>query len=153
MKILLVMLSLILTMNVSAASTDNGIKAALDEFAYAMTVEGAATDSVKAQQTIKEYRDRLLSLGVSRSEIIDTALGNLADQKKAGEIRLALTHIGEQKLTYDEALIVLNTVLSNGQQGASWDGVGNTLRELQIFGIVALTAALLASVVNSTHPN
>lgn len=147
MKTFTLFLTLIFAMNVSAST---GVKTTLDEFAYAMTVDGSAMDPVKANETMNEYRDRLISSGASRDEIINTALAGFVDQKKAVEIRLALSHIEEQKLSEEQALMILQGVLSNGQQGASWNGFAETMRQFQIFGIVALVAVLLVKVVNST---
>lgn len=152
MKTFILCLTLIFTMNISLASPNNGIKAVLDEFTYQMTVEGKALDPQTAESTIEEFRGKLLAAG-TREDIIETALDGMADQQKASELRTAFAQIEAQKLSPEEALALLHDVLSNGHQGASWNGITDDLRVLQIFGAVALIAVLFAGVVNSTHPN
>lgn len=137
-------MSLILTMNMSMAASHAGIKNAIDEFQYAMTVEGAALDPAASERTISEFHDRLNSIhasGVSRQEIIDTALESIADARVASELKTALLHIEASKMTPEEADDYLKDAVARSyQQGASWNGVSGFI---QILGVSVLMMAFM----------
>lgn len=147
-KIFLVLMSVILTINTSMAASHSGVKDALDEFHYVMTVEGASLDPVKANATIAEFRDRLQKLeaqGVGRQEIIDTALSGISDEKTANQMREALALIESEKLSPQAAGMLLNNVLAESyQRGASWNGA---LKALQIFGVMILMVSFMIGVM------
>ncbi len=147
-RIFLVLMSLILTINTSMASSHSGVKDALDEFQYVMTVEGASLDPVKANATIAEFKNRLQQFeaqGVSRQEIIETALSGIADQKTAGQMREVLAHIEAEKLSPQAAGVLINNVMAESyQRGASWNGA---LQALQIFGVMILMVSFMMSLL------
>lgn len=139
-----VLMTLIITMNASMAASHAGVKAALDEFSYAMNVEGAALDPASAEATIADFSERLRELnqqGVSQEEIVDTALSEVVDAKTAEELKGAFAHIKAEKLTPEEANNLIQGIVSrNYQTGASWHPVGEFFKGV---GILVLMMAFM----------
>ncbi len=143
-RIFFVVMALILTINTSMAASHSGVKAAMDEFQYMMTVEGAALDPVKANETIATFRQSLLDLeaqGVGRKEIIETAISGIQDERTAEQMRQTLNHLEASKMDSQEAGLLINKMIAeNYHQGASWNGA---LQALQIFGAMILMVGFM----------
>lgn len=136
MKTLMLVLAFILTMNVSMASTNAGIKDAIDEFMYVMDVEGAALSPELSQKASAELGKKLE--GADRGEVLNIALSRIADKKLAGEVKAALLQINADALSPEEANALLSDVLRNNQpSGASWFPVKEAAK------IVLLTTGML----------
>ncbi|MES2529031.1 MAG: hypothetical protein V4598_18235 [Bdellovibrionota bacterium] len=148
-RIILVGMALLLTINTSMASSHSGVKDALDEFQFAMTVDGAAFDSVKTAEATALLSHRLE--GVGRQEIIEAALSGISDRRTAQEMREAFLHMKTAQLNSQEAGILINRILSESyHRGASWNG---DLYAIQVFGVVVLAVAIVAGLINNADRN
>lgn len=141
-------MTLVITINSSMAASHSGIKNAVDEFTYSMTVDGAALDPEASQKAIENFKIALLDLesqGITKEEIIATALTQVTDEKTAAELKSALTHIQLSKMTTEEANAFLKvTVEKSYQQGASWNAF---LGALQLFGVMILMVSFMMSLL------
>lgn len=139
MKTIFAILSLILMMNTSMAAGQAGLKNALDEFTYVMTVEGAALDAGETKAAMDSFRERTQALNLTREEIVDEVLARIADQKTADVIKSALSHIQSQ----EEMNVLLQEMVNRNQEGASWNG----RNALQMMSTILLAGAIMGGFI------
>jgi hypothetical protein len=104
----------------------HAIKATLDEFNFAITVEWDQKDQsfyqaqvAKLQRELSDLRDQ----GVTNAEIIDVAVSTVKDQKLAQEMKAILNVVEVNKLSAEQAQsMVLEAAKKSSAQGASWSG-------------------------------
>lgn len=149
-RVFVAFMTLVLTMNMSMAASRSGIKEALDEFNYAMTVEGAALDHGKALEASAVLREKLK--GIDREEVLSVALEGIQNKKTAAEIREALSAIEKNQLSPDEASQMVNDVLRRSyERGASWNAIGNiAMVTLTLVGMMAFMFGLMYVVTRSS---
>jgi hypothetical protein len=115
-------LCLIMTTQVAFATSNDGLKQAMDEFHFAMTVEWdqqdqtfAQTEKLKFQATI----EKLISDGLTLDEL-KTAF-NEKSQLNADQI---IAEIDERNITdpHEVQMYIQQKLQSNYARGASWSG-------------------------------
>ncbi len=149
-RIFIVFLTLLITMNMSMAASRSGIKEALDEFNYTMTVEGASLDHAKTLEAAAALQEKLK--GIDQAEVLDVALEGIQNKKTAAEIRLALGTIQQQQLSPEEASLIMNDVLKRSyERGASWNAVGEfAIIVVTVLGMMVAMLGLMYVVTRSS---
>ncbi len=102
----------------------HSIKAAIDEFNFALTVEWDQQDQAFYQAEMKKFLANLNTLraqGVTTAEIIDVAVSTVKNEKLALEMKSILELIEIEKLSSEEAqAMLLEATKNNSSTGASW---------------------------------
>jgi hypothetical protein len=134
------MIFALLTVQACAFSND-GLKPAIDELKYSLTVEWDQHDQTFYNTQMNKFKQTLKKLkaeGLTDQEVQDFAYSQIKDQKLANEIRVAMETISNSKMPLDEAKDLLNTILERSyNEGASWNGRG--LAGFALVGILAFT--------------
>lgn len=102
----------------------HSIKAAIDEFNFAMTVEWDQQDQAFYQAQMKKFLANLNTLraqGATTAEIIDVAVSTIKNEKLALEMKSILELIEVEKLSVEEAqAMLLEATKNSSSTGASW---------------------------------
>lgn len=102
----------------------HSIKAAIDEFNFAVTVEWDQQDQAFYQAQMKKFLADLNTLraqGVTTAEIIDVAVSTVKNEKLALEMKSILELIEVEKLSgADAQAMLLEAAKNNSSTGASW---------------------------------
>lgn len=128
------------------ATAGNGLKAALDEFNYAVSVEWDQKDqSFLNAQSEKLSREllRLKESGMTNQELMDQAVAGIKDQNVVREIQTVFSMVSLNAMSPSEAQEHIKKAFSkNYSSGASWNGsafVGGLVILLVIAGVLVLT--------------
>ncbi len=141
------MLSCLFVVQVSAG-TNNSLKAAFDEFNYAVTVEWDQKDQTVYNDAVNKFQKKIEVLqksGLSNEDLIKFAKERVLDKKLSKDLDTFLKTVEVNKMNSSDARkYVLNNMNSTVAKGASWtsDGV--------IIGIVAIALILVIVVAAST---
>ena len=102
----------------------HSIKAAIDEFNFAVTVEWDQQDQAFYQAQMKKFLANLNTLraqGATTAEIIDVAVSTVKNEKLASEMKSILELIEVEKLSVEEAQgMLLEATKNSSSTGASW---------------------------------
>ena len=102
----------------------HSIKAAIDEFNFAVTVEWDQQDQAFYQAQMKKFLANLNTLcaqGATTAEIIDVAVSTIKNEKLALEMKSILELIEVEKLSVEEAqAMLLEATKNSSSTGASW---------------------------------
>ena len=108
-------------------STNQGLKAAFDEFNYSVTVEWDQKDPSFLEAKKLELMQTISGLeaeGMTRSELITFAKSQLKDATLIKNLDSVLEAISLNKMTSEEANNFMIRSIQNSQaQGANWNGV------------------------------
>lgn len=112
----------------SAMSNSNdGLKAAFDEFTYSVTVEWDQKDASFLEAKKLELMLTISGLeaeGMTRAELITFAKSQLKDARLIANLDSVLEAISLNKMTAEEAQNFMIRSIQNSQsQGAGWNGV------------------------------
>lgn len=113
-------------MTTASASTlgAHSIKAAIDDFNFAMTVEWDQEDQAFYQAQMKKFLADLKALraeGITNAEIIDVAVSSIKNEKLAQEMKAILNLIEVEKLSAEDAQsMLLEAAKNSSSAGASW---------------------------------
>lgn len=108
------------------AGQNHGLKAAFDEFTYAMEVEGASLDPVAkklATEELKKAIEAAIAEGATSEEIYASALAQVKNKALAEEMKQVFLLQDQQNLSADESIKLLQTAINKSYaQGANWSG-------------------------------
>ncbi len=128
------------------ASTHNGLKAAVDEMTFALTVEWDQKDPEFYEATMNVFRLRVAELqrqGLTHTQLLDLAKAQVKDARFARDLDTAFSVITVNRLSEEEAMNhVLATMKRSYGKGANWTG-DPTIALLIGFVIVAVIAGLI----------
>ncbi len=107
--------------------TNDGLKAAFDEFNYSVTVEWDQKDPTFLEAKKLELMQTISGLeaeGMTRAELITFAKSQLKDATLIKNLDSVLEAISLNKMTSEEAQNFMIRSIENSQaQGANWNGV------------------------------
>lgn len=157
-KIAMGILASVISVNVAVAAPNSQVKAAIEDYKFAMTVEGAALDpelARLAQDDLRANLKALLASGVSQDEILETILASIQDTKARTDLMEALAHVQSTGMDQKEAEdFLMNTLARSSQNGASWNGTTGLIIVAGL--VVVLVAVVVITVKNhecSTNEN
>lgn len=108
-------------------NTNDGLKAAFDEFNYSVTVEWDQKDPSFLEAKKLELMQTISGLeaeGMTRAELITFAKSQLKDANLIKNLDSVLEAISLNKMTSEEANNFMIRSIENSQsQGANWNGV------------------------------
>lgn len=138
---------LLISTTVEAASI-SALKAIVDEFNYAVTVEWDQQDKKFYEMEVQKFKQALRELennGLTREEMAEFLVIEMNDERLAQEIRSSMALVDNNKLEAELAhRQLIENIKQTYEQGASWRGeytitiIGGALLvvSLAIFGIV-----------------
>jgi hypothetical protein len=146
MKIVALLLTFCMTLNVFAASgTTGALERELDQYQYALTVDWDQKDQVVYEKETKAFFERLGSLvneqGVSKAEILALAEKKMGSKVALEALKLKLSLVGELNSSAQIASVLRENSKDLYSQGASWSG--NTDTVLIGLAIAALVGYLV----------
>lgn len=111
----------------SQASTNNGLKEAVDELRYSLTVEWDQRDESKKAEYIQNFNSSLAALEaegkLGKEELIAFAVNEIEDKRVAEDVRSTLTLLSAGVITTEEASESIHQMLQHSYKtGASWNG-------------------------------
>jgi hypothetical protein len=147
-------LSLIITTQFAFATTSDGLKQAMDEFHFAMTVEWDQRDQIFAQDQQLKFQATIEKL------IVD---GLTLDQLKAAfnknsqlNVDHLINEISEQNITDSQQVqkYILQRLESSYAKGANWTGedIGGVVAGVLLFAALGVIAVRLATCGNNGRP-
>ncbi len=136
------------------AGSHDGLKAAFDEFNYAVTVEWDQKDASVYSEHMNVLKDRIIELqeqGLTNQELINFGISNVSDAKLKVEARQVLNLIASEELTESESLTLLNSIQKSFySKGASWSG-STTVIAASV--IVITIGVIVAQQINKSKSN
>lgn len=138
-------LTLVLFSIQAHAATGNGLKAAIDEFNYAVTVEWDQKDQSFLNAQSEKLSRELLTLkkkGMTNQELMDQALQEIKDPTLVREIQTVFSMVSLNAMSATEAQEHVKMAISKSYStGASWNGsavVGAVVVLFVIAGVLVL---------------
>ena len=125
MKLLSLVLSLLMTFNVLAASgTAQELERAFDDYQYAVTVEWDQKDQTVYEAETQAFFERMGVLmseeGVGKEQILALAEKKMGNKQSLEALKLKLSLIGEVKSSEELARVLRDHSKEFYGQGASW---------------------------------
>lgn len=125
-RLILLAISFAIFSTQTYASSQSGLKAAYDEFAYAMEVEGASLNTESREAAARSFAEQvaiLQSQGLSNTELIQFVQSQIQDKTLAAELTATYKLLETEKLSSEEVRDILKNMSSHiYAQGASWNG-------------------------------
>jgi hypothetical protein len=129
----------------SFAASQSGLKAAFDEFAYSMEVEGAALDAEAKQEAISTLVNSISDMqeqGLSNQQLIDFAGSQIKDKAFARDIKEAYAQMQAEQMSAEQGRDLIKSMATDFySKGANWSG------DVQTIGIIGLVLVLVAVAV------
>ncbi|MBA2403612.1 MAG: hypothetical protein H0V66_02490 [Bdellovibrionales bacterium] len=136
------------------AGSHDGLKAAFDEFNYAVTVEWDQKDASVYSEHMNVLKETILQLqeqGLTNQELINFGISHVSDAKLKSEASEVLNLIASEKLTESEALDLLHSSQDSFySRGASWTG---TTTIIAASVIIIIGVAIVAQQINKSKSN
>lgn len=131
--------SLLLTS--ASASTGTGLKDAVDELKYGLTVEWDQKNEVVKEAHIEKFQAALRQLEaegkLNKEELVGLALSEIQDEKVKADIKENLVLFSAGSLSSEEAFRKIEAIMEHSnQRGASWTGRRVALELLLLTTIV-----------------
>lgn len=151
-KILCLVMTFAIFSGSAMASSQDGLKAAFDEFNYSVMVEWDQKDPAfyeAKEQALTESILSLKSAGLTNSELVSFAKSQMKSSALAHELDLVLKAISLNTMSVEEAQEHFETAMKNSMnQGASWQH-NNTWGPYLMLGIAT---AVMASYLILSRP-
>lgn len=137
----------------SMASPVNGLKEALDELNYSLTVEWDQADPAFYEEQNEIFKQRLVALGeqgVSNDQLMHTALQLVNDQGQKKEVEILFSKILSGQMD-DESLTnsVMNLSENMYSAGASWNGRTTLISVIAIVAVATVASIVYANINTS----
>lgn len=148
MKVLALLLSLCMSLNLMAASgSAEALSQALDEYQYAITVEWDQKDQAVYQKETNAFFEKIGAAvaegGLSKEEILSLAEKKMANKKSFEALKLKLALVGDATSPKELSKVLQESSKDFYQSGASWNGS----IDWEVVGTIAGIVALVAFVV------
>lgn len=128
------------------ASTQNGLKAALDELNYSLNVEWDQKDQTFYKAKVEAFSKTVAELqaqGLSNADVLALVKAESKDANFAKEMETALGLVSLSKMAPTEASNFMKDAMSkSSSQGANWSGGASTA--LLGVGILLVIVAVIA---------
>jgi hypothetical protein len=126
-KLLLSFVIALVTVTTQANTvSQQGLKAAFDDFTFAVVTEWDQKDQTFYNNRLEELQEKLSALraeGLSNKEILDFAVTQITDRRLAQDVKHTLALLDLEAITDFEALDQIKVIMSNSYgQGANWSG-------------------------------
>ncbi len=132
------------------ASTHNGLKAAVDEMTYALTVEWDQKDPEFYESTMNAFRVKVSELqkqGLSNTQLLDLAKAQLKDARLARDLDTAFSVITVNRLSEEEAMNhVVDTMKRSYGKGANWAGDPKITLFIGLIIVAAIAGLILSGI-------
>lgn len=145
MKVLALLLSLCMSLNLMAASgSTEALSQALDEYQYAITVEWDQKDQAFYQKETNAFFEKIgtavVEGGLSKEAILALAEKKMGNKKSFEALKLKLALTGDVKSPEQLAKFLQENSKEFYQSGASWNGSIDWVSTGLIVGLIALVA-------------
>lgn len=122
-KMITIMIALSIFTCSAMASSQNGLKAAFNEFHYAVTVEWDQQDQSFLEARKAELAQALIDSGLTQAEILEFAKSQIKDEAVKRDLENTLQAVSANKLSPEEAeAIMIKSIEKSQMSGASWNG-------------------------------
>lgn len=127
----------------TAGASTPGLRQAIDELNYALTVEWDQKDAAVRAARLKEFNDKVAALNLSQEEMIAFVKSEAKDAKLASDIEAAFAVVAANKMNAAQAQkYMVETMKKSYNSGASWNGgSGGLLIVVALILIIAVAAS------------
>lgn len=107
------------------ASTQDGIRAAFDEYTYAMEVEWDQQDQEFVKNAKAQFSRALVASGATAQDVVEFTKSQIKDAKVAADLDKTIAAMDSKTMSLEEAQNFMAKSMKNSHaQGASWAGAG-----------------------------
>lgn len=132
----------------SYASTNDGLKQAVDELNYSLTVEWNQSDKEFFNAQVERFKSSVNDLranGFTEAELLTFFNSQLTDERVARDFQTALSTVDVSQLSTEELNDhILSIARKSQQQGASWENTMSWNGAFAVFVCLGLIALLVA---------
>ncbi len=137
------------------ASPVNGLKEAIDELNYSLTVEWDQADPAFYEEQKEIFKQRVVALseqGASNDQLMHTALQLVKDEGQKKEVEVLFSKILNGQMD-DESMAnsIMNLSENMYSSGASWNG-RTTIAVIAIVAVAAVASIVYAN-INTSRGN
>lgn len=125
-KFFSLILTLIVTTQVSLAASQEGLKKAFDQYNYTLSVEWDHHNPEIAYQAASDFMGKVKAMGLSNDAVVDYVASRIKDARVSAEMKDLYSKITNHEVSQDELQEILDQSEAKAYaSGASWAGDNN----------------------------
>lgn len=129
------------------AQSPSGLKAAIEEFTYAVEVEWDQKNMPFYQRELARFQERIEKLNLDltqKKELLLSALANLPASRFQQDVSDQILRLDNDSLTEAKMLQILKEISQNGNRGANWNG-GLSEASLVVAGVLLVLIVVITA--------